>query len=193
MEGFVPLILLAESGTMSEFVNFDKRGFTLTPGCKDLIDVMARARKPAKAGTLPEAFAPRNINKEHFPSAGLAQLERFVGMLLHSRGEAFVLQIAAQALKSPFVLYRNRTEQAMVIIVAACDVPEEEAVRALFAKRGTEPLEESKHAGTTILVYPLVSQVAAVSALVTELLQEVYALGDDTGLEFEYYEIEKRG
>ena len=36
-------------------------------------------------------------SEEHFPSAGLAQLDRFVGMLLHSPGEAFVVQVAPVA------------------------------------------------------------------------------------------------
>src|SRR5262245_59742145 len=97
---------------MSQFVNFNKRGFGLPSGCKDLMDVLAPARKKKKARSVPEAFAPLQIHKERFPSSGLAQVERFVDLLLHSRGEAFVVEITAGALRNPIVLYRSNAEKA---------------------------------------------------------------------------------
>ena len=73
------------------------------------------------------------------------------------------------------------------------DVPQEEAVRAFFHSRATEPLLESTHGGTATLLYSLPWDVAAASALVRELIQEVFALGSDAGLDFEHYDIEKTG
>jgi hypothetical protein len=178
---------------MSQFVNFNKRSVTLPPGCKDLMDVLAPARKKRRARSVPETFAPLEIHKERFPSAGLAQLERFVGLLLHPRGEACVVQIAAEALSNPIVLYCSKAEKVAGIALGARDVPQEETVRAFFHSRATEPRLESTHGGTATLLYPLPWDVAAASTLVRELIQEVFALGSDAGLDFEHYDIEKTG
>ncbi len=178
---------------MSQFVNFNKRSVTLPPGCKDLIDVLASTRKKRKASSVPETFAPLEIHKERFPSAGLAQLERFVGLLLHPRGEACVIQIAAEALSNPVTLYCSKAEKMAGIVLDPRDVPQEEAVRSFFHSRATGSLLESAHEGTATLLYPLPRHVAAASALVRELIQEVFALGSDAGLDFEHYDIEKTG
>jgi hypothetical protein len=175
---------------MSQFVNLKKRGFTLPPGCKDLIDVLAPTRKKGKAGSVSEMFAPQ---KERFPSSGLAQVERFVGLLLHPRGEAFVIQITAEALRNPITLYYIKAEKAAGIVLVTSDVPQEEAVRAFFYSRAKEPLPESTQGGSATLLYPLPCEIPAASALVRGLIQEVFALGSDAGLDFEYYDIEKTG
>ncbi|HZR18677.1 MAG TPA: hypothetical protein VFE51_15400 [Verrucomicrobiae bacterium] len=174
---------------MSQFVNFKKRGFTLPPGCKNLIDVLKPTLQQGKAGFTSEALAPFGIQKERFPSSGLAEIERFVERLFHPRGEAFVVEIAAQALSSPIMLFCSKTERQAGIVLEPRDVPQEEAARGFFQRRGTEPLLESGHEGTPTLLYRLPRDVGAASALVRELIQEVFALGSDAGLDFEYYDI----
>ncbi len=178
---------------MSQFVNFNKRSVTLPAGCKDLIDLLAPTGKQRKPSSSVEPFAAVELHKEHFPSSGLAQLERFVGLLLHPRGEGFALELAAQAISNPIMLYCSKPEKMAGILVDARDVPQEEAVRAFFLHRATEPLLESRHEGTLTLLYPLPWDVGATSGLVRDLLQEVFALGSDAGLDFEYYDIEKTG
>jgi len=178
---------------MSQFVNFKKRGFTLPPGCKDLMDLLMPPRKRDKEPFVAQVFPPLKIHKEHFPSAGLAQLERFVEMLLNSPGEAFVVSINAEGFKFPVTLYRSNAEWATAIVLVTCDVPQEEAIRDFFAARNLDPLGKSGHEGTASLVYPLPAKVPALTTLLTQLLQAVYALGEDAGLEFTYTEIEEAG
>jgi hypothetical protein len=176
---------------MSQFVNFNKRGFTLPPGCKNLIDLLVPRHKRGKATS--ESFTPLTMHRKHFPAGDLAQLERFAGMMLHSHGEAFVMEITAQALQWPVVLCRSNAERVTAILLTTCEVPQEEAIRAFFAGRAAEPMRESTDEGIRTLVYPLPLEIAPITALLAHLLQEVYALGDDTGLELSYHEIEKAG
>lgn len=178
---------------MSQFVNFNKRSVTLPAGCKDLIDLLAPTGYKGKPSSSMEAFASLELHKEHFSSSGLAQLERFVGLLLHPRGEGFALEIAAQAISNPITLYCSKPEKMAGILIDTRDVPQEEAIRAFFQHRATEPLLESRHEGTLTLLYRLPWDACAASALVRDLLQEVFALGSDAGLGFEYYDIEKTG
>jgi hypothetical protein len=173
---------------MSQFVNFNKRDITLPPGCKDLSDVLAASQKQARQEPVAEDFLGLEKHKEHFGSAGMAQLERFAGMLLHSPSLAFVVEIAAPELQFPVVLGRCGPE--ISVVLTTCEVPQEEAIRDFFSRRATPPCLETRDAGTTTLVHPLPAEAAAASALVAELLQAVYALSNDAGLEFEYYEIQ---
>ncbi len=150
------------------------------------------ARKPREAGFTAEVFAPVRIHKERFASSGLAQVERFVGLLLQPRGQAFVMQITAEALRNPITLYYIKAQKAAGLHLVTHDVPQEEAVRAFFHSRATEPLPQSGPWAANLL-YPLPCDIAAASALVRELIQEVFALGSDAGLDFEYYDLDEAG
>jgi hypothetical protein len=182
---------------MSQFINFKKRGVTLPPGCKDLIDLLRPSHKRVKVKetSAVRAFEPWEFHKENFQTAGLAQLERFVRILLQSRGEVFFMQIDGVGLKSPVTLYRysSSAERATAIAIQAWDVPQEEAIRVFFGNRSIEPLMVSANLGTSSLVYPLPSEPVSLNALLTQLLQEVYALGEDGALEFSYHEFDKTG
>lgn len=54
---------------MSKFVNYKKRAFTLPPGCKDLIDVLAPSRRRREAymatGGLPPLAGIRRQGEWH--------------------------------------------------------------------------------------------------------------------------------
>ena len=56
---------------MAQFVNYKKRGITLPPGCKDLIDVMAPSRRRTKAHVGASGFPPFEIKEDRFSTAGL--------------------------------------------------------------------------------------------------------------------------
>lgn len=175
---------------MSQFVNFNKRAFTLPPGCKDLIDLLAPPRKRVRPKGGSQSLPPPKVQNERFPSAGLGQLDRFVGMLLNSPAEGFVISISAKGLRFPVSLYRSNAERVTAILLVTSDVPESEAVRDFFAVRQLRPWVNRAQEDTGSLVYRLPTEVPALTALLTQLLQGVYALGEDAGLEFTYREIE---
>ena len=72
---------------MAQFVNYKKRGITLPAGCKDLIDVLGPSRRQTKAHVATCGFPPLEIKEERFPTAGLAQIGRYMSMLLQWRGQ----------------------------------------------------------------------------------------------------------
>ncbi len=117
---------------MNEFVNFKMRGVTLPPGCKDLIDLLAPTRQRARGKGSSQLFPPLEVQNERFASAGLAQLGRFVGMLLNSPAEGFVISISGKGLKFPVTLYRDNAERVTAIFLFTFGVPESEAARDFF-------------------------------------------------------------
>lgn len=174
---------------MSQFVNFNKRGFTLPPGCKDLIDLLAPPRKRVREKGGSQLFPPLRVLNERFATAGLAQLDRFAAMLLNSPADGIVISISANGLRFPVSLYRSKAEGITAILLIASDVPESEAVKDFFAARKLGPLANRPQEDIGSLVYRLPTEIATLAALLAELLQGVYALGEDAGLEFRYCEI----
>src|SRR5262245_61663673 len=115
---------------MSQFVNYKKRGFALPPGCKDLIDVLAPSRRQRKVQMKTGSFPPLEIKEERFPTAGLAQVGRYVSMLLQWRGEMFTLSVTAQDFEFPVTLYRSRSGQTTAIVLVTKEAHQEQAIRA---------------------------------------------------------------
>ncbi len=175
---------------MSQFVNFNKRDFTLPPGCKDLIDLLVPPRKRVRRKGGAQLSPPPKLQHERFATAGLAQLDRLVGMLLDSSADSFVVSISATGLNFPVSLYRIKAERVMAIVLITTDMPESEAVKEFFIARKLSPLVNSPQEEIGTFVYQLPTQRATLTALLVELLKGVYALGEDTGLEFRYCEIE---
>ena len=66
---------------MNEFVNFNKRGVQLPPGCKDLIDVLGGGGKGKPWGAWELPKSERRIG-------ALADVERYVRKMLESERSA---------------------------------------------------------------------------------------------------------
>jgi len=181
---------------MAQFVNYKKRAFTLPSGCKDLIDVLAPSRRQTKVNVGTGGFPPLEITEERFPTAGLAQVGRYVSMLLEWRGELFTLSVTAQTFEFPVTLYRSRSEQTVAVVLITKEAHQEQAIRAFFEREGIEalgdyaPLDLGTADSTHGLAYPLPSVAERATTLTTELLRSVYGLSDEAGLDFRYYEME---
>jgi hypothetical protein len=181
---------------MPQFVNYKKRAFTLPPGCKDLIDVLAPSLRQKRTHIITGGFQPLEIKVERFPTAGLAQIGRYVSMLVHSRGEFFTLSLTAEDFDYPVTLYRSRSEQTAAIVLVTKDSHREQAIRAFFEQQGTKVLwdyppsvlgpGDAAHG----FVYPLPPDAASAASLTTELLRSVYGLNAEAGIDFRYYEME---
>ncbi len=180
---------------MTQFVNYKKRSFKLPPGCKNLIDVLERSRRQTNVHMATADFQPLEIREERFHNAGMAQVGRYVSMLLQSRGEIFTLSVTAQDFQFPVTLYRSRSEHtAAIIVLVAKDAHREQTVRAFFEQHGIEALALFPDFGggdaPRGLVYPLPSDAPRATSLTTELLRSVYGLSEEAGLDFRYYEVE---
>lgn len=175
-----------------QFVNYRKRSFTLPPGCKNLIDVLARSRRKAKGQIATCGFPPLEIKKERVPTGGLAQIGRYMEMLLQSRGELFTLSVTGPGFQYPVAFCRSRSERTVAIILVCKDARQEQAIRTLFEQHGLEAsldhLVGDTPDATRGLAYPLPLDVARATSLATELLRNVYGLSEEAGLDFLYYE-----
>ena len=123
---------------MAKFVNYQKRGISLPPGCKDLMDVLARPRRQTKEQPI-SAFLPRiAIKEEHFPTGGLAQLGRHLSMMLQSREEFIVVSVTSQEFEFPFVFWHSMFDLSFFRNLHIRDAQREQAVRAFFKGQGMD-------------------------------------------------------
>ena len=180
---------------MSKFVNYKKRSFTLPPGCKNLSDVLAPSRQQTK-GTIVSCGFPRvEIKEDRVPSAGLAQVERYVSIVIASRAELFTLSVAAHGFQFPVTLYRSRIEQMFAIVLVLKEAHQERAVRTYFEQQGLDAIYDQSDVdtpdATRCLAFPLPVDVARATSVTIELLRRVYGLSEEAGLDFRYYEMEK--
>lgn len=171
---------------MAEFVNYKKRDFALPPGCKDLIDVL----KPSGQ----QADGYPKFTQERFPTSGLAQIGRYVSMLIRARREFSMIDVTSYEFQLSVRLYRFRTEPFGAITLVNENAHREQAIRAFFEQRGIEPDSENTvscsraSGGISILSYPLPPDASAIISLTTELLRSIYSVSDGAGLDFYCYE-----
>lgn len=177
---------------MAQFVNYKKRTFTLPSGCKDLIEVLAPSRRNTKGRSADAGLPPLEIKEDRFPTAGLAQIGRYVSMLLQARGELFTLSVTAQGFQFPLALYRIRSEQTFAIVLVTNEPHRERAIRAFFEQQRLQAIMDDGNLGASGaargLAYPLPFDIARASSLTTGLLRSVYGLSEEAGLDFRYYE-----
>ena len=180
---------------MAQFVNYNKRDCTLPPGCKDLIDVLRPSRERTESGVARAISWPSAIREHRFDTAGLAQIGRYVEMLLQSRAKLFTLMVTTPDDEFKAVLYRSESESTTAIIPLAKDARTELGLRAFFDQQGIRPLVDCKlpdvGSGYTdrCLVYPFPLEAARATSLTAELFRDVYGLSHEAGLDFRYYEV----
>src|SRR6266568_946681 len=77
---------------MSEFVNYNKRGITLPPGCKDLSDLLKPKGLRNAPGPILAVEQPPVVREETL-TATLAEIEQHVAMVFQSQARLFALEI----------------------------------------------------------------------------------------------------
>ena len=102
---------------MARFVNYQKRGVELPPGCKDLIDVLKRKQKAEGPGAFAGNWEPMP-NADFFPSGGIRQIERYVTRVLSSARFAVLLVMSLDG-RVLIQLARNPGEAAFDLVLLA--------------------------------------------------------------------------
>jgi hypothetical protein len=199
---------------MSRFVNYKKRSVTLPVGCKDLIDVLESWRRRGKnRDPLGDTPCPKfeeihlgdlpvpKLKEVHFPTKGLAEVGRFVAMMLQSRAAFFMLTLTAPKLPFGVTLYRSDSERTAAICFPIGEEHWEAAIRAFFKRLGFEPLcdrlsqpeplcwlEGGEPDRRRVLIYPLPFDASPATSLTMELLESVLGLDQEAGLDLAYFE-----
>ncbi len=180
---------------MARFVNYQKRGVELPPGCKDLIDVL-KGNAKAKA---PGAFAGNWVplpKPDLYPSGGIAQIERYVIRILVSAAKFAGLAISSLDEQVVLGLYRHPDEKAFDLMLFVLRKDEElvQSIREFFAEHGIEHTLDYLCSGGLDpnymrgLKYLLPSDATQVAALLADLLRKVYGLDAGAGLSFAFHE-----
>ncbi len=92
---------------MSQFVNYAKRGFTLPPGCRDLVDLLRYPRERAKDGSVGCGWSPLSLHERLSLPGSMDDLERLLGILVHPRGATSAIEIHAEAFPCSVMLYHG--------------------------------------------------------------------------------------
>ena len=180
---------------MSKFVNYNKREFTLPPGCKDLIDVL-RPRRALTLGKDAAAVTGRPAVTRSGQTIGrLSEVPRHISMLVTSRSELFTLMIGTTEEALSIVRYRSESEGISALVLVTNDAERERGIRGFFERHGIEPLENflvPPDAGSQpvrCLVYPLPAAAPDASQITTDLLRSVYGFTDESEIQFRHHEI----
>jgi hypothetical protein len=174
---------------MNEFVNFKKRGVTLPPGCKDLIDLL----RPAAKATIASEYRVTTRRKEKVTGM-LSDLGKYIRMAFESEGVMFVLGITSPDKRLEVAVLRRKAEEPWVAVTFPSDPEQERVLREFCTRKG---LEIPKDIGTRpsgfspnlpIQVFyrisPLPAEAAGVSALIEDFFRECGRLSNDAPLEF---------
>jgi hypothetical protein len=159
---------------MNEFVNFQKRGIELPPGCKDLIDVLPPPREA------------------RVPVEGLSHIERYLSRLLQLPPKLRSVWIDSYPPVTPVTLgliHTTKRKLCAVIFIAA--EPEKSSIRSVLVAAGIpatqdEALTEGGGLYAHVITCLLPVDAAIAARLVSELLQKGYGLSADVELEFRY-------
>ena len=180
---------------MARFVNYQKRGVELPPGCKDLIDVLRRNRRAEAPGGFALGREP-GAKPDLYPSSGIAQLERYVIRILLSDAKFATLTVSSLDEQFLLGLYRDSEPSAfdLVLFVLRKNEELERSIREFFGQRGIKHTLDYLCSGgldpnyMRAIKYPLVPEATRVAQLVADLLAKVYCLDAGAGLAFLYDE-----
>lgn len=174
---------------MSKFVDYSKRDVTLPLGCKDLIDVLLPRRVP-RPGIPSEQPA---VTRGFQTMDRLSEIPRYVAMLATSKSEHFTLMISAVDDRLSVLLNRTESEEISVFIFAAGDVERERGILEFSQRHGLRVIRDPHSAadGERVLGLknPLPSTPSQLSKIITELLCSVYALTEESVIQFLNYDI----
>ena len=170
---------------MNQFVNYQQRGIELPAGCKDLIDVLRIEHR--------RVSAPNRA-----PAEGLADLQRYVSLLMDSKAKLRRLTISFRHGRlpitlalSPFCTGYGPWLVSISVFVDPTKPAEEQAVRRVFDEAGIAPLIKSLVTGVgpvRALHYPLPSDACDAGRIVAEVLRSAFDVTEQAPLWFDYLE-----
>jgi hypothetical protein len=160
---------------MNEFVNFQKRGIELPPGCKDLIDVLPPPREA------------------RVPVEGLSHIERYVSRLLQSPGQLRSVWINSYSSETPVMFGILHTTKGLLHALIFMATERVSYIRDVLDGAGIQPKQDDAIPPgdgrcTRFIACPLPVDAVLAARLVSELLQKGYGLSADVELEFRYRE-----
>jgi hypothetical protein len=188
---------------MNKFVNLKKRGVTLPPGCKDLIDLLRHSTKTMTEKTIyarentdavPQCFI---ITRNEMATGVLLDVDKYVGMAFESDAVSFTLEITPPGGRLVVGVVHMEGREPWVALTFPPDPEEERAVRDFFTHRGLLVPEDSgtspsffpnlpmKHVYS---ISPLPRDAAVVSALIADVLRQCCRLTDDMPISFHIQE-----
>lgn len=178
--------------SMNKFVNFKKRGVTLPPGCKDLVDLL---RTTTKHET--QDARPLTTTRDETLTGVLPDIGKYIRMTFESRGAVFTVVITAPGEPLEVNVVRTQGEEPLVVVTFPSDPEKEHAVRDFFKSRGLDVPEDSPTPTSFFpnlpmqffsSISPLPTDEARVSALIADLFRQCGRLPDDAKLSFHIVE-----
>ncbi len=187
---------------MGQFVNYKKRGFTLPPGCKNLIDVL-HPRDKQNFQHFSERVQRSKVKRDESVTGTLSEVGKFVAMLFESHGLAFTLKMSMPDERLTVQVARMAVTTMWAMVVFQNDTDQERTVRDFFARRGLHAPDDATMTGPFLFpdlpvqilyqISPLPSEAALLSQLVVDLFHDCCGLKDDAALHFHYYEMSDAG
>jgi hypothetical protein len=178
---------------MNEFVNSKKRGVTLPPGCKDLIDLLRPAAEPAVERAQRRLAATR----DETVTGVLSDLGKYVRMAFESRGVMFALVITPPDERLEVGVSRMEGEEPWVSVTFPDEPEEEKLVCAFFSRKGLKIPEGSGKSSSfssnlpmkmNYSVSPLPRDAEHISELIADLLRQCARMENDAPLRFDIME-----
>jgi hypothetical protein len=166
---------------MNEFVNFGRRGVDLPPGCKDLIDVLRRVRRPP----VPALTSRPVQGLAHV--AGLANIAGHLHKLLEP-GTKFKNLVITWHEEKNYVRLMNNGGVITALTVIHGDIHRERAVRGVFNAAGLEATHDEALGWVRALIYPLPAGESSIRELVSDVLRKGYGLAENVRLEIGSWE-----
>jgi hypothetical protein len=163
---------------MNKFVNLGKRGVTLPPGCKDLIDVLQKP-KPHAALASPHSCA-----------GGLQDVAAHLSRLFEPAAKPRTLVITWHETNYLQVMRIAGVLTALAVVHE--HTHREQAICQWFNAAGLAPTLDEAAAGFSVRVlgYPLPDSAAKVKHLLSDLLRTGYGLPENVALQFGCWENE---
>jgi hypothetical protein len=127
---------------MCKFVNYKKRGVSLPPGCKELIDLI----EPGKLRQAKELIAPRpgvNMPRDDSFSINLSDIGKPITAALESRGRMIMLAVASLDDQLSLDIHRMGAETLSTYVTFTESPASEWKMKAIFERLGLQVPSDS--------------------------------------------------
>lgn len=177
---------MIRSGTMSKFVNLNKRSVSLPPGCKDLVDVLQPKRECSESFAVDFAGKPPKSIVQ--VTARLTSLEEQISGLFSTSATLETLTIVTSG-AIDFVSLARLPDHAVIACSRVSESGNEPAIKSIFESHGAAPYPSPKYAEVglesgSILSYTTPHMVRETATLIEALLRAVNDTTDETDLLF---------
>jgi hypothetical protein len=127
---------------MCKFVNYMKRGISLTPGCKELTDLL----EPGKRPKAKELIAPRpevKMPRDDFFSINLSDIGKPITAALESQAGMTVLVVVSLDDQLSLDIHRTGAETLFTYVTFAERPANERKMKAIFERFGLQVPSDS--------------------------------------------------